>query len=280
MPMTEYIIQPQRSWWAIDWRALVRYRDLIFLLVRRDFVSKYKQTILGPLWFLFQPLLTTGVYIVIFARAARLSTAGLPPVLFYLSGLLLWSYFSQCFLAVSQTLTTNANLFSKVYFPRLAVPLSVVLSNCLAFAIQFALFLCIYLYYAIWGVPGQIKPSWGLLLLPLILLQVGLLSLGIGLITASLTAKYRDLSHLSSFLVQVGMFLTPIIYPLTMVPEKWRFLLLANPLVGSIETFRALVFGTELPLFYVLGSVLLTFISLAIGLVAFSKIERTFVDMI
>lgn len=276
----EYVIRPSHGWAFGGWRELLHYRDLIFLLVRRDFVSKYKQTMLGPLWFLLQPLLTTAVYIFVFSRAARLSTNGLPPALFYLSGLLLWNYFSQSFTSVSQTLVTNVNLFSKVYFPRLVVPVAVTLSNLLAFAIQLVLFLCVYLYYTV-STGGALRPHGWVWLFPLLLLQTALLSLGLGLLGAALTTKYRDLSHLTTFLVQVGMFLTPIIYPLSVIPEKWRSWVLLNPLAGLIETFRGLFFA-QLPLSLkpLLFSAGLTLFFLLAGVLAFKRAERTFVDTV
>lgn len=276
----EYLIRASQGWSLGNWRDLLNYRDLIFLLVRRDFVSKYKQTVLGPLWFLLQPLLTTGVYIFVFSRAARISTNGLPPALFYLSGLVLWNYFAQSFTGVSQTLLSNVNLFSKVYFPRLVIPIAVMLSNLLAFGIQLALFLGFYLYYVA-ASDGALRPHGWLWLCPLLLLQTALLSLGLGLLGASLTTKYRDLTHLTTFLIQVGMFLTPIIYPLSVIPEKWRTLVMLNPLAGIIETFRALFFA-QLPLSFkpLLFSAGLTLAVLLAGLVAFRRSERTFVDTV
>ena len=278
----EYIIEPNRNWVSVDWREILGYRDLLYLLVRRDFVSKYKQTILGPVWFVVQPLLTTAVFVVIFARVARISTDGLPPILFYLSGLLIWSYFAQSATGVSTSLTSNANLFNKVYFPRLVVPISMVVSNLIAFCIQFAVFLSIFVYYKYGTAAGEsINPGLTVLTLPLLVAQALATGLGIGLIAASLTAKYRDLTHLTSFLIQLGMYATPIIYPLSVISEKWRPLVALNPLSAIVESLRYSFFGTgTTELRTMLVSVVITLVLLLAGVLLFNRAERTFVDTV
>lgn len=278
----EIIIQPNSRWLAVDWRGLLHYRDLIYLLMRRDFVSKYKQTILGPAWFVFQPLMTTAIFVVVFARTARIPTDGLPPILFYLSGLIVWSYFAQSFAAVSTSLTTNASLFNKVYFPRLVVPISIVLSNLLALAVQFGAFVVIYGYFKFLHPAGNgltVGPA--LLAVPLLLAQTVAVSLGLGLIAASLTARYRDLTHLSVFLIQAGMYLTPIIYPLSMLSARWQILAALNPMAGIVEAFRWAVLGAGSPSLRLLAiSVLVTLAALLAGILLFNRAERTFVDTI
>ena len=193
----EIIIEPHKSWLYVDWKGLLHYRDLLFLLVRRDFVAKYKQTILGPAWFILQPLLMTVVFTIIFGKVTKISTQGLPPVLFYMCGLLAWTYCSQCFTAVSDSLIANANLFSKVYFPRLIIPLSITLSNLMTFGLQLATFLGFYFYYKIFtSASSSIHPNEFLYFLPIFILQTAAIGLGVGLWIAALTVRYRDFYHL------------------------------------------------------------------------------------
>jgi len=221
--MSDTIIQPTKSWFRIPWREIWHYRDLLYLLVRRDFVAKYKQTILGPLWFILQPLLTTLVFTVIFGRVAKIPTDELPPLLFYLCGMLPWSYFAQCMNGTSTTFVTNAALFGKVYFPRLVVPLSIVTSSLLAFLIQLVTFAVFWLYYKFFTEAGSLfhLRAMPLALCPLLLLQTAALGLAVGLWMSALTAKYRDFVHLSGFLTQLWMYATPVVYPLSVVPERW-----------------------------------------------------------
>jgi lipopolysaccharide transport system permease protein len=278
----EIIIQSNRGWFYVDWQGLLHYRDLLFFLVRRDFISKYKQTILGPAWFIFPPLLMTVVFTVVFGKIAKIPTDGMPPILFYLCALLGWRYFASCLIATSNTFVVNAYLFGKVYFPRLIVPLSTIISNLLAFLLQLVMFLCFYFYFKCFTPVGiNIKPNMLIIILPLLLLQTAALSLGFGLWVSALTAKYRDLSFLMEFLVQLWMFATPIIYPMSMVPEKLRFFININPMSPIAEAFRNAFFGTgTLNLNYILISVIITGVVLFSGILLFNKTERTFIDTV
>lgn len=278
----EIIIQPSSAWWRLDWRELSHYRDLLFLLVRRDFVAKYKQTILGPAWFIIQPLLTTIVFTVIFGKVAKISTDGMPPMLFYLCGMLGWQYFAQCLQGTSQTFVQNARLFGKVYFPRLVVPTAVVISNLLAFGIQFLTFLCFWTYFK-WFTPAgpSIHPHLMLLTLPLVLIQTAAIGLGVGLWMSALTAKYRDFAHLSGFLTQLWMYATPVVYPLSVVPERYRWLSALNPMTMIIESYRIMFLGVgSLEAGHVLISVAITLLLLVSGVLIFSKTEKTFIDTV
>ncbi|MDD4577352.1 MAG: ABC transporter permease [Anaerolineaceae bacterium] len=216
----DLIITPRKKWWDLQLRDVWHYRDLISLFVRRDFVSRYKQTILGPLWLIIQPILNSLVYTVIFGNIAQLPTDGLPQMLFYLSGTVLWSYFSNCLTGTSQTFISNAHLFGKVYFPRLVTPISIVISNLITLAIQFGLFMAFWLFFYFSGADIRLT-SWAFALPLLVLLMAGL-GLGFGIIISSLTTKYRDLNYLVGFGVSLWMYATPIIYPVSSIPEKWR----------------------------------------------------------
>lgn len=222
------VIRPKRNWFDLRFGELWQYRDLVKLFVRRDFVAVYKQTILGPLWYLIQPLLTTLVFTVIFGNIAKLPTDGLPSFLFYLSGTVIWQYFAECLNKTSQTFISNAQLFGKVYFPRMAVPVSILLSNLITFAIQFGLFLCFVSYFLLNGT--QVKPNLWILITPLLLFMMAGLGLGFGIIVSALTTRYRDLRFLVTFGVQLWMYATPVIYPISSVPEKYRFLIQASTL--------------------------------------------------
>src|SRR6516165_5296704 len=231
----EIVIRPTRGWFHLNLADLWRYRDLLLLLVHRDFVARYKQTILGPAWYVLQPLLTTVVFSIIFGGIAKIPTDGLPPILFYLTGLLGWNYFAQTFQSTSGTLVVNAGLFGKVYFPRLIVPLSAVISNLVALAIQFATFLAAWIYFKLFTDAGELFGfSVGIVWLPLVLFQVAALSLGVGLWLSALTAKYRDFTFLSGFIIQLWMYATPVIYPLSQIPEKWRWIAVLNPMTMPV----------------------------------------------
>jgi lipopolysaccharide transport system permease protein len=281
-PPYELRIRPNRNWVRFDWQGLWQYRDLLFLLVRRDFVSRYKQTVLGPAWFVIQPLLMTGVFTVIFGRVARIPTDGIPPVLFYLCGLLGWTYFAQNFQSTSTTLLGNASLFRKVYFPRLILPLSSVCSNLFAFAIQLATFLGFYACYKFFtGTGDQFGLRWEALALPLIVVQIALFSLGVGLWLSALTVKYRDFQHLSAFLIQIWMYATPVIYPLSNIPERWRWLSILNPMTMPVELIKHVLLGSGAPEgSHLVISVAGTLLTLLSGLLIFQKVERTFVDTV
>jgi len=278
----EIIIQPNRSWFYIDWRGLLHYRDLLFFLVRRDFISQYKQTILGPAWFIIPPLITSLVFTVIFGKVAKISTDGLPPMLFYLCGLLAWRYFASCLGGTSGTFFGNANLFEKVYFPRLILPLSRIIFNLFAFTLQLATFLGFYFYYKYFTQVGlSIKPNLFIAVLPLLLLQTAAISLGVGLWLSALTAKYRDLRFLVGFLTQLWMYATPIVYPMSIVPEKWRPALAINPMAPIVELYRYAFLGTGfLNLNCLLISAVITIFVLLTGILIFNRTERTFLDTV
>jgi lipopolysaccharide transport system permease protein len=250
------------------------------MFVRRDFVSMYKQTILGPLWFFIQPLLTTIMFTIIFAGVARIPTDNLPPILFYLAGMTPWNFFAACLTNTSSTFISNANLFGKVYFPRLVVPLSVVISNLVQFAIQFLLFGAFFVWYAFNG--SDLRPQIQdiLFLTPILLALMGLLGLGAGITVSSLTTKYRDLARLITFGVQLLMYATPVIYPMSAIPEKYRWIIHLNPMSAIIESFRAAYLGGQIPWIALGISTLETIIILGIGVVLFNKVEKTFMDTV
>jgi len=274
------VIRPASGWFDLHLGDLWRYRDLIRLFVRRDFVAVYKQTILGPLWYVIQPILTTIVFTVIFGRVARIPTDGIPPTLFYLGGLTVWNYFSGCLTRTANTFVGNAGIFGKVYFPRLAVPISVVISGLLSFAIQVALFVAVLLFHLARG--AQIIPNVTLMLaLPFLVVQVAALGLGFGIIVSSLTTKYRDLSFLVAFGIQLWMYATPIVYPASRVPAKWLWLLSLNPMTPVVELFRAtfLGVGTVHPWQLALSAAV-TLAVLATGVILFSRVEKSFMDTV
>jgi len=235
-PDFEIRIRPNQGWLRIDLRGLWEFRDLLALLVRRDFVARYQQTALGPAWAIIQPLVMTLVFTVVFGKFAGISTNGLPPVLFYLCGLLAWNYHAQTFQLVAGTFTTNAELFGKVYFPRLIVPTSTVAVALAALAIEAVIFSLFWFYYKFFTPAGAgLSLDARILLAPLLLLQIAAVSAGSGLIVASCTAKYRDLRHALPLIVQVWLYLTPVIYPLSKVPARWQWLLALNPLAAPVE---------------------------------------------
>jgi len=273
------VIRSRKGWFDIDVSEIWRYRDLILLFVRRDFVAYYKQTVLGPIWFLLQPLLSTIVFTVIFSRIANIPTDGLPPFLFYMAGIVPWTYFASCLTQTSSTFITNAGIFGKVYFPRIVVPISVVITNLLTFAIQFGLFLVFLIYFYLQG--ATIQPNVWILLLPLLLVQMAALGLGTGILISSLTTKYRDLAFALGFGVQLWMYATPIVYPLSQIPAQWQWLFALNPMTAVIETFRYAFLGSGAIQPWVLGvSLSMTILILAIGIVLFSRVEKTFMDTI
>jgi lipopolysaccharide transport system permease protein len=256
-----------------------RYRDLVMMFVRRDFVANYKQTILGPLWFFLQPLLTTATYMLIFGRVAGLSTDGLPMLVFYLAGITVWNYFSETLTKTATVFKDNAQMFGKVYFPRLTMPVSIVISNLVRFLIQFGLFLLIWLYYLI--TTDSIHPNWMMALIPLLIITMGVLALGFGMIISALTTKYRDLVFLLTFGIQLLMFATPVIYPLSSISEKYRWIILANPMSPIVETFRYAFLGSgTFSWAYLLYSFCFAIILLLIGTIVFNKVEKSFTDTV
>lgn len=280
-PDYEIVIERTRGLRVFAWREIWAYRDLLWLLVWRDFVTRYKQTVLGPLWFIVQPILTTIIFTVVFGKFAQIPTNDVPPVLFYLCGLLAWGYFAQTFQSTSATLANNAGLFGKVYFPRLIVPLSAMISNLLSFVIQLASFAVFYICFKLGPSASTFGVGLDALLLPFALLHVAALSLGVGLWLAALTAKFRDFTVLAGFLIQLWMYATPVIYPLTQVPERWRLLVSLNPMTMPVECFRHALLGagtTSVPLLAL--SLTLTALVLASGVLVFQKVERNFVDVI
>ena len=273
------VIEPRTSLLDLRLGDVWRYRDLVMLFVRRDFVSNYKQTILGPIWFFIQPLLTTITYYIIFGRVAQLDTDGLPPFIFYLAGITVWSYFSQSLTSVSTVFTTNAAMFSKVYFPRLTMPLSIVLSNLVRFGIQMGLFLIVWAYYLVTS--SALHPNWLIVFTPVLIVLMGLLSLGLGMIFSALTTKYRDLAMLLTFGIQLLMYATPVIYPLSKVPAKYTWLIVANPMSAITETFRYAFLGSGSFNGVYLGySAVATFVILLIGTIIFNKVEKSFTDTV
>ena len=281
------VVKPKNNLFDLKLKEVFRYRDLIFLFVKRDFVSKYKQTILGPAWAVIQPLLTTVVFTVIFGNLANLTTfdasnsnAVIPGFLFYMAGTICWSYFSSVVNGTSATFINNAGIMGKVYFPRLVTPISIAFSNLIQFAIQLIMFITIYLMFVFSGTTDM-HPSGYLLLLPLLILQMMLLSMGFGIIISALTTKYRDLQMLVGFGLQLWQYATPIAYGLMLVPEKWQWIIMINPVSPIILTFRFAFFGTGyFSLTYYLISWVMTIGLLLVGMILFNRIEKTFMDTI
>ncbi|MBK9332860.1 MAG: ABC transporter permease [Ignavibacteria bacterium] len=273
-------IKPVSGWFHFHLKDVWRYRDLLMMFVRRDFVAVYKQTILGPFWFFLQPILTTITFTVVFGNIARISTDGIPPLLFYMSGIVSWGYFSDCLTRTSSTFITNANIFGKVYFPRLVSPLSNIISLLMKFGIQLFLFTCFLLYYWMNG-STNVHPNIYILLTPYLLILMAGLGLGFGIIVSSLTTKYRDFSFLVGFGVQLLMYATPVIYPLSALPEKYKWIVLANPMTAIIDTFRYafLGAGTFNPGNLIYSSVFMI-VTLSIGILMFNRVEKTFMDTV
>ena len=276
----DLIIEPKNKWYQLDLVAIWKYRDLLMLLVRRDFVSVYKQTILGPLWLFIQPVLTTLTFTIIFGNIAHISTDGIPPMLFYLAGITLWTYFSDCLNKTSNTFVSNAGVFGKVYFPRLIMPLSVLVSNLVKLGIQMLLFLVIWFYFLAQG--ADFNPNyWYILFVPLLILLMAGLGLGFGILISSLTTKYRDLTFLVGFGVQLLMYASPIVYPLSTVPEKYRWILLMNPISSIIEGFKFIFLGTGIWDWHALSySTICMFILLLGSMLVFKRVEKTFMDTV
>jgi lipopolysaccharide transport system permease protein len=266
---------------SFDWRLgeLWRCRDLISLFVWRDFVAVYKQTMLGPLWHIIQPVLTTLTFTIIFGQVAKLPTDGVPGFLFYLSGTVLWTYFSTCLNKTATTFVANASLYGKVYFHRLSIPVSVVISNLIAFAIQFMIFLAFLAGYALCGQPVQ--PNAWVLITPVLILVLAGLGLGFGIVVSALTTRYRDLVQLVTFGVQLWMFATPVIYPASMVSAKYRWLLDANPVTPVVETFRHAFLGSgSVSLPHLAYGAVIAAAVLILGAMLFNRVEQTFMDTV
>lgn len=273
-------IKPTSGWFELHLEDIWRYRDLLLMFVRRDFVAVYKQTILGPAWFFIQPILTTITFTIVFGNIAKISTDGLPQVLFYLSGIVGWSYFSDCITTTSDTFNANANIFGKVYFPRLIVPLSVIVSKLIKFFIQFGLFIGFLIFFMVQGAPVQ--PNSWILLTPFLIVIMGGLGLGFGIIISSLTTKYRDMKFLVTFGVQLFMYATPVIYPLSELDDTpYRWVIMANPMTPIIEAFRFGWLGAgsvDLP--HLAYATVFMLLVVGIGMIIFNKVEKTFMDTV
>lgn len=273
------VITPQKSLFDLKLGEVWRYRDLLTLFVRRDFVAQYKQTILGPLWHFVQPVLTTLMFTVVFGKLAGIPTDGVPPMLFYLAGLTNWNYFSACLTGTANTFVGNQGIFGKVYFPRLVTPLSIVASNMIKYGIQLLLFAGFYIYFLIQGT--QIQPNAYILLFPILIVLLAGMGLGFGLIITSMTTKYRDLTVLLGFGVQLMMYATPVIYPLSQVPERYQLYAVLNPMTSVIETFKYGFLGQGTFSWGHLGySAAFTVVLLLVGVVVFNKTERNFMDTV
>jgi lipopolysaccharide transport system permease protein len=275
------VISPRSNPFDLKLREVWRYKDLLFLFVKRDFKAQYRQTILGPLWHLIQPLFTTLIFFILFNSLAKIPTDGIPAVLFYMSSLTIWNYFASCLISTSNTFVANAGIFGKVYFPRLVLPLSIVMSNMIRFCIQFGLLIILFVYHVI---TGRIEFSFGphLLLIPVIAVVMALLGLGLGIIISSLTTKYRDFSVLIQFGVQLLMYITPVAYPLSFVmSSRFKDFIFFNPLSSLVEGFRYAVFGTgTLNTYLIAYSIIFTLVAVLSGIVIFNKVERSFMDTV
>lgn len=276
------VIRPKTGWFDIDTDELWRYRDLVIMFVKRNFTVLYKQTILGPLWILLNPLLTTVIFNIVFGGIASMPTDGVPSFLFYMAGNTMWTFFAGCVNGTANTFVTNAGLFGKVYFPRLAMPVSQVLTSLINFAIQLALFLCFWVYYAVFQ-PGSVHITLWILCLPVLILQVMLLGLGVGIIVSSLTTKYRDLAIAVTFGVQLWMYATPVVYSMGSLSESPRLarLVSLNPMAAPIELFRTALLGKgTFTVSMLIISLICTAILLLFGIILFSRVEKTFMDTV
>lgn len=277
----DLIIKPKNKWYELDLAALWKYRDLLLLLVRRDFVSVYKQTILGPLWFIIQPILTAITFTFIFGSVAKLSTDGNPTILFYLAGITIWTYFSDCVTKTSNTFIANASVFGKVYFPRLIMPLSVLVSNLIKFGIQLSIFLVIWAYYLLNS--DKVLPHWEMIwLIPVLIFMLAGLGFGFGILISSLTTKYRDLNFLVGFGIQLLMYASSVVIPISSMSEKVKHIMLFNPLTSIIETFKYVFLGSGsneafqyLPYSFGFMVVLISF-----SVIVFNKVEKSFMDTV
>ena len=274
-------IKPKTSLFAVDFAEIWRYRDLCAMMVKRDVITVYKQTVLGPLWFFIQPIMTTVMFMVVFGGIAKIPTDGIPQPLFYLSGICIWQYFADCLGRTSNTFVVNAGVFGKVYFPRLVVPISNVISNLVKFGIQFLLFVAVYLYF-IFFTEVKVHPNLYALLFPFLIVLMAGLALGFGIIFSSFTTKYRDLTFLLGFFVQLWMYATPVIYPIsTITNAKLKLLMMANPITGVIEAYKYGMLGAGSFSWGLLGySAGFAAALMAIGIVVFNRVQRSFIDTV
>ena len=280
--MREEIILPKKNLFDVNLKEIWQYKDLLFLFVKRDFVATYKQTVLGPLWFIIQPIFTTLMFTLIFGKLASIPTDGLPPILFYMCGITCWNYFSESLTKTSNTFTTNANIFGKVYFPRLIVPISIVISNIVKFIIQWIIFLLVFFYY--YQIGANINPNITIAVLPILLLLMAGLGLGFGILISSLTTKYRDFQFLVVFGVQLFMYATPVVYPLSLAKEKlgsYSWIAFANPMSSIVEAMKYAFLGQgQFSLYQLLYSFIFMIILLAVGIIVFNKVEQNFMDTV
>lgn len=271
-------IESNHSLFDLKLKEVWQYKDLVYMFVKRDFVAEFKQTILGPLWFFINPIFTTLVYVIVFGNIAGLSTDGAPKVLFYLAGVTLWNYFSNCLTKTSSVFKDNASIFGKVYFPRLVMPLTIVISNLMKFGVQFALFISFLIYYMI---KGEVQPNIWILATPFIIILMAAFALGTGMIFSALTTKYRDLQMLLGFGISLFMYATPVIYPLSSLSGIWKTIALYNPLTGIFECFKYGWLGVgDFSVTILLISTLIIFVILAIGTLIFNKVEKGFMDTV
>lgn len=272
-------IKAENSLMSINFKELWHYRDLLLMFVKRDFITFYKQTILGPIWFFIQPILTMAIYVVLFGQVAKLPTDGVPKMVFYLSGIIIWNYFSDALTKTSTVFKDNAAMFGKVYFPRLIMPFAIVVSGLMKFAIQFGLFLLVVLYYTF--VDKSIHPNLWVLATPLLILLMAAFALGLGMIFSSLTTKYKDLVFLLTFGVQLFMYATPVVYPISVLPQKYKAIVMANPLTGIFECFRYGYLGSgDFEPSSLISSTVSIVVLLIVGVVIFNKVEKSFMDTV
>jgi lipopolysaccharide transport system permease protein len=275
----QWEITANPGWFRINLKELIHYKDLMLRFVRRDIISSYQQTILGPVWVFLQPLFTTFVYFIIFSRIAKIPTDNIPPVLFYLPGTIIWTYYSDCLTATMYTFVQNAYIFNKVYFPRLIVPLSYILFHSFRISIQLILFIAVYLFFAIGG--KNIHPNADMLLIPVFILITAAFALGCGLIISVYTSKYRDLENILQFVLRLFMFAVPVVYPASLIPAKYKLIFWLNPLTPLIESFRSAFFSHRpLPLFYLGISMATSFLILLLGIALFNRKEIQIMDVI
>ena len=272
------VIQSQTALFDLKLKELWHYRDLLVLFVRRDFVTVYKQTILGPLWFFIQPILTTITFTIIFGNIAQLSTEDAPKEVFYMAGITLWNYFSSCLTGVSGVFNTNASIFGKVYFPRLIMPLTIVISNLMKFGVQFIMFIVFVLYFYF---KGSIQPNNWIVLTPVIVVLMAVISMGIGLILSAMTTKYKDLNQLISFVIQLFMYITPVIYPSSSIPKNYQWIGQLNPLASLFDYMRFAYLGVgDFNMSMLVYPTIFSVVILAIGVVVFNKVQKTFMDTV
>jgi lipopolysaccharide transport system permease protein len=272
-------IKAKNSIFSVNFREVWQYRDLLFMLVKKDYVTFYKQTILGPIWFFVQPILTTLMYVLLFGQIAKLPTGGVPQIAFYLSGVTIWNYFSEALTKTSTVFKDNAAVMGKVYFPRLIMPLSIVVSGLMKFAIQFGLFIVVVLYYTI--IIKAIQPNWWIIATPLLILLMASFSLGLGMIFSSLTTKYKDLVFLLTFGIQLFMYATPVVFMTESIPNEYKWIIELNPLTSIFDCFRYGYLGIgNFQASSLLYSSIVTFSILALGIVIFNKVEKTFMDTV